>query len=437
MKPLAYRMRPQTLDQVVGQQHLIGPGKIIRRMVEARLLSSMILYGPPGIGKTSIASAIAGSTKYAFRKLNAATDGKKQLQQVAAEGKMSDTVILLLDEIHRLDKTKQDFLLPLLESGQVILIGATTENPYISISPAIRSRCQIFELKPLSAQDASNAIDRALTDKENGLGNYHVELTDDARALLIEKGNGDLRSTLNSLELAVLSTKQELKDNHQDTDSIVITQQEMADSIQMKVQNFDSSGDGHYDLVSAFQKSIRGSDTDAALHYLARLIESGDLISICRRLSVIAYEDVGLANPSAAEHAILAIQAAQTLGFPEARIPLANAVIELTLSPKSNSAITAIDRAIDDVKNKNIGSIPANLKDAHYAGAKKLGHGVNYIYPHDFENDWVAQQYLPDNLLTASYFTPKGNSKVEERYKLIYQKLKKMQRDNLSKHHNR
>ena len=436
MKPLAYRMRPQNLDQVVGQQHLIGPGKIIRRMVEARLLSSMILYGPPGIGKTSIASAIAGSTKYAFRKLNAATDGKKQLQQVAAEGKMSGTVILLLDEIHRLDKTKQDFLLPLLESGQIILIGATTENPYISISPAIRSRCQIFELKPLSAQDASSAIDRALTDKENGLGNYPVELTDDARSLLIEKGNGDLRSTLNSLELAVLSTKQELKDNHQDTDSIVITQQEMADSIQMKVQNFDSSGDGHYDLVSAFQKSIRGSDTDAALHYLARLIESGDLISICRRLSVIVYEDIGLANPSAAEHAILAIQAAQTLGFPEARIPLANAVIELALSPKSNSAITAIDRAIDDVKNKNIGSIPVNLKDAHYSGAKKLGHGVNYIYPHDFENDWVAQQYLPDNLLNASYFTPKGNSKVEERYKLIYQKLKKMQHENLNKHSN-
>lgn len=436
MKPLAYRMRPQNLDQVVGQQHLIGPGKIIRRMVEARLLSSMILYGPPGIGKTSIASAIAGSTKYAFRKLNAATDGKKQLQQVAAEGKMSGTVILLLDEIHRLDKTKQDFLLPLLESGQIILIGATTENPYISISPAIRSRCQIFELKPLSAQDASSAIDRALTDKENGLGNYPVELTDDARSLLIEKGNGDLRSTLNSLELAVLSTKQELKYNHQDTDSIVITQQEMADSIQMKVQNFDSSGDGHYDLVSAFQKSIRGSDTDAALHYLAKLIESGDLISICRRLSVIAYEDIGLANPSAAEHAILAIQAAQTLGFPEARIPLANAVIELALSPKSNSAITAIDRAIYDVKNKNIGSIPVNLKDAHYSGAKKLGHGVNYIYPHDFENDWVAQQYLPDNLLNASYFTPKGNSKVEERYKLIYQKLKKMQHENLNKHSN-
>lgn len=431
MKPLAYRMRPQNLDQVVGQQHLIGPGKIIRRMVEARLLSSMILYGPPGIGKTSIASAIAGSTKYAFRKLNAATDSKKQLQQVAAEGKMSGTVVLLLDEIHRLDKTKQDFLLPLLESGQIILIGATTENPYISISPAIRSRCQIFELKPLSSEDASHAIDRALTDKENGLGNYQVKLTDDARKLLIEKGNGDLRSTLNSLELAVLSTKQELKDNHQDDSQITITQQEMADSIQMKVQNFDASGDGHYDLVSAFQKSIRGSDTDAALHYLARLIESGDLISICRRLTVIAYEDIGLANPPAAQHAITAINAAQTIGLPEARIPLANAVIELALSAKSNSAMTAIDAAINDVRTKKIGSIPDNLKDAHYSGAKKLGHGLNYIYPHDYQNDWVAQQYLPNNLKNVSYFAPKGNSKIEARYKAIYQKLRQMQRDNL------
>lgn len=433
MKPLAYRMRPKNLDQVVGQQHLIGPGKIIRRMVEARLLSSMILYGPPGIGKTSIASAIAGSTKYAFRKLNAATDGKKQLQQVAAEGKMSGTVILLLDEIHRLDKTKQDFLLPLLESGQIILIGATTENPYISISPAIRSRCQIFELKPLSAQDASHAIDRALSDKENGLGNYNVSLTDDARQLLIEKGNGDLRATLNSLELAVLSTKQELKDQNKDDSTILITQKEMADSIQMKIQHFDANGDGHYDLVSAFQKSIRGSDTDAALHYLARLIESGDLISICRRLSVIAYEDIGLANPQAAEHAIAAIQTAQTLGFPEARIPLANAVIELALSAKSNSAMVAIDKALNDVRNKKIDSIPDHLKDAHYSGAKKLGHGIDYIYPHDYQNDWVAQQYLPNNLLNVNYFSPKGNSKIEERYKLIYQKLKKMQLDKLSK----
>ncbi|MDF7672141.1 replication-associated recombination protein A [Lactobacillus sp. ESL0701] len=433
MKPLAYRMRPQNLDEVVGQQHLIGPGKIIRRMVEAKLLSSMILYGPPGIGKTSIASAIAGSTKYAFRKLNAATDSKKQLEQVAAEGKMSGTVILLLDEIHRLDKTKQDYLLPLLESGQIILIGATTENPYISISPAIRSRCQIFELKPLAENDVAQAIKRALTNKQNGLGEYQVKLTDDAEKLLIQKGNGDLRATLNGLELAVRSTKQELIAAGKEDTGFTITQQEMADSIQMRSQNFDASGDGHYDLVSAFQKSIRGSDTDAALHYLARLIESGDLVSICRRLSVIAYEDIGLANPAAAQHAIIAIQAAQNLGFPEARIPLANAVIELALSPKSNSAMAAIDAAISDVRQNDIGAIPADLKDAHYSGAKKLGHGTGYTYPHNYPNDWIAQQYLPDQLVGKQYFTPKGNSKIEKALKKQYQILQQMQKDGLNK----
>ena len=434
MKPLAYRMRPHTLDEVVGQQHLIGPGKIIRRMVEAKLLSSMILYGPPGIGKTSIASAIAGSTKYAFRMLNAATDSKKQLEQVAAEGKLSGTVILLLDEIHRLDKTKQDFLLPLLESGEIILIGATTENPYIAISPAIRSRCQIFELKPLAEEDVNQAISRALRDSENGLGSYHVELTDDARKLLIQKGNGDLRTTLNGLELAVRSTKQEkIVAGKNEDDQLIIDQEEMANSIQMRSQNFDAKGDGHYDLVSAFQKSIRGSDTDAALHYLARLIESGDLISICRRLSVIAYEDIGLANPAAVQHAQLAIQAAQSLGFPEARIPLANAVIELALSPKSNSAISAIDQALDDVKNKNYGPIPDDLKDTHYKGAKKLGHGKGYAYPHSFANDWIAQQYLPDNLVGTQYFNPKGNSKIESGLKKQYEILHEMQEKGLKK----
>ena len=434
MKPLAYRMRPHTLDEVVGQQHLIGPGKIIRRMVEAKLLSSMILYGPPGIGKTSIASAIAGSTKYAFRMLNAATDSKKQLEQVAAEGKLSGTVILLLDEIHRLDKTKQDFLLPLLESGEIILIGATTENPYIAISPAIRSRCQIFELKPLAEEDVNQAISRAIRDSENGLGSYHVELTDDARKLLIQKGNGDLRTTLNGLELAVRSTKQEkIAAGKNEDDQLIIDQEEMANSIQMRSQNFDAKGDGHYDLVSAFQKSIRGSDTDAALHYLARLIESGDLISICRRLSVIAYEDIGLANPAAVQHVQLAIQAAQSLGLPEARIPLANAVIELALSPKSNSAISAVDQALDDVKNKNYGPIPDDLKDTHYKGAKKLGHGKGYAYPHSFANDWIAQQYLPDNLVGTQYFNPKGNSKIESGLKKQYEILHEMQEKGLKK----
>lgn len=433
MKPLAYRMRPTNLEEVVGQKHLIGPGKIIKRMVEAKLLSSMILYGPPGIGKTSIASAIAGSTKYAFRKLNAATDGKKELQQVAQEGKLSGTVILLLDEIHRLDKVKQDYLLPLLESGQIILIGATTENPYISISPAIRSRTQIFELHPLTDKEIGQAVDRALQDERNGLGKYHASLEADARKLLIEKGNGDLRATLNALELAVLSTQKENVNQDKTSNTTIIHTKDIADSIQVKIQNFDSSGDGHYDLISAFQKSIRGSDTDAALHYLAKLIDSGDLISICRRLMVIAYEDIGLANPAACQHAVIAVQAAQQLGLPEARIPLADAVIELSLSPKSNSGISAIDHALDDIRNKNTGQIPTNLKDAHYKGAEKLGHGANYIYPHDFSNDWVAQQYLPDEIKNVEYFKPKGNSKIEESLKKTYHNLKNMQQKGTSK----
>lgn len=431
MQPLAYRMRPKNLDEVVGQEHLVGNKKIIRRMVEAKLLSSMILYGPPGIGKTSIASAIAGSTKYAFRKLNAATDTKKDLQIVAEEGKMSGTVILLLDEIHRLDKTKQDFLLPLLESGNIILIGATTENPYISISPAIRSRCQIFELHRLKEMDISHAIDRALKDSKTGLGKYNVELTKDARNLLIEKGNGDLRATLNALELAVLSTKEEKQENADN--KLVIDKAEMQDSIQFKSQNYDANGDGHYDLLSAFQKSIRGSDTDAALYYLGNLCESGDLVAICRRLLVIAYEDVGLANPPACSRAVNAVQAAQMVGLPEARIILSNAVIELCLSPKSNSAITAIDSAISDIQNKQNDPIPDSLKDAHYKGAATLNHGVSYLYPHDFQGDWIAQQYLPNNLKNVSYFNPKGNSKVEDALKRQYLRLKKMQKDGLQK----
>lgn len=431
MQPLAYRMRPKNLDEVVGQEHLVGNKKIIRRMVEAKLLSSMILYGPPGIGKTSIASAIAGSTKYAFRKLNAATDTKKDLQIVAEEGKMSGTVILLLDEIHRLDKTKQDFLLPLLESGNIILIGATTENPYISISPAIRSRCQIFELHRLKKNDISRAIDRALKDSEIGLGKYNVDLTKDARNLLIEKGNGDLRATLNALELAVLSTKEEKQPKSDD--KLVIDKTEIQNSIQFKSQNYDANGDGHYDLLSAFQKSIRGSDTDAALYYLGNLCESGDLAAICRRLLVIAYEDVGLANPPVCSRTVNAVQAAQMVGLPEARIILSNAVIELCLSPKSNSAITAIDAAISDIQNKQNDPIPNTLKDAHYKGAQALNHGVSYIYPHDFQGDWIAQQYLPNNLKNVSYFNPKGNSKVEDALKRQYLRLKKMQKDGLQK----
>ena len=426
-QPLAFRMRPRTIEEVVGQQHLVGEGKIIHRMVTAKMLSSMILYGPPGTGKTSIASAIAGSTKYAFRILNAATDSKKDLQIVAEEAKMSGTVVLLLDEIHRLDKTKQDFLLPHLESGRIVLIGATTENPYLSILPAIRSRSQIFEMQPLSEDDMKIAIQRALTDKDRGLGNFDAVLEEDAERQLVYATNGDLRSALNGLELAVKSTLPS------EDGQIHITLPIIEETVQRKALTADKDGDGHYDVISALQKSIRGSDTDAALHYLARLIEAGDLPIISRRLRVIAYEDIGLANPAVAARAITAIDTAEKLGFPEARIPLANAVIELALSPKSNSAYTAIDAALADVRKGGTGDVPDHLKDAHYKGAEKLGHGVDYVYPHGYPGDWVPQQYLPDKLVGKHYFDPAGNSKVEVAYKDQYQKLSDAQRKGLKK----
>lgn len=425
-QPLAYRMRPTKIEEIVGQSQLVGDGKIIQRMVSAKRLSSMILYGPPGTGKTSIASAIAGSSKYAFRMLNAATDSQKDLQIVAEEAKMSGTVVLLLDEIHRLNKIKQDFLLPHLESGQIILIGATTENPYINVTPAIRSRTQIFQVLPLSEEDIKAAVVRALDDKKKGLGNYNVALDDNAMTQLARATNGDLRSALNGLELAVLSTKPSTEDN-----IIHITLPIIEETVQRKAMSADKDGDAHYDVISALQKSIRGSDVDAALHYAARIIESGDLSILARRLTVIAYEDIGLANPAAAEHAFTAIQAAQTLGFPEARIPLANAIIELSLSPKSNSAYKAIDMAIHDIRVGKTSDIPNHLKDSHYKGAAELGHGTTYVYPHDFDNDWVPQQYLPDSISDVKYFEPKGNSKIERSFRDVYNALKSQQKNSL------
>ena len=419
VEPLAYRMRPTNLDEVVGQQDLVGSGKIIRRMVQAKRLSSMILYGPPGIGKTSIASAIAGSTKYHLRILNAATDTKKDLQVVAEEGRMSGTVILLLDEIHRLDKTKQDFLLPHLESGRIILIGATTENPYINISPAIRSRTQIFALHPLAVDDIEQALHRALSDKEKGLGDYPVTISDDTLRVLAQGAHGDLRTALNTLELAVLSTPTDKQD-----DRIHVTEQVIVDSGARPPIAGDKNGDAHYDTISAFQKSIRGSDTDAALHYLAVLTASGDLPSIMRRLLVIAYEDVGMANLPAAARTVTAVQAAERLGLPEGRIPLADAVIELCLSPKSNSGISAVDAALADVSSGKGQKIPAALKDAHYKGAKELGHGTTYKYPHAYPGDWVAQQYLPDDIKTAQYYEPKHNGKYETAFAEQYARLR-------------
>lgn len=415
-QPLAYRMRPRTLDEVIGQEHLVSPGKIINRMVVANQLSSMILYGPPGTGKTSIASAIAGSTKVAFRQLNAATDTKKDLQIVAEEAKMSGSVILLLDEIHRLDKIKQDFLLPHLENGRIILVGATTENPYISINPAIRSRTQIFELKPLSTNDIKKALINAIEDTERGLGKLNLNVSEEALNHFANSTNGDVRSALNALELAAKST--EKSEDGQIHISISIAEE----CIQKKALSYDKDGDNHYDVLSALQKSIRGSDVNASLHYAARLMEAGDLTSLMRRLLVIAYEDIGLGNPQGAARTVSAIQAAERLGLPEARIPLANAIIELALSPKSNTVIRSIDSALADIRNGHVISIPDHLKDAHYSGAHKLGRGIHYKYPHDYPGHYVHQQYLPDSLKNAEYFKGEATSAYEEALIKQYQK---------------
>ena len=416
-QPLAYRMRPTSIDGIVGQQHLVGEGKIIWRMVKAKRLSSMILYGPPGIGKTSIASAIAGSTKYAFRMLNAGTNTKKDLQIVAEEAKMSGSGVLRLDEIHRLDKPKQDFLLPHLESGKIILIGATTENPYISIQPAIRSRSQIFELKPIKPDDIRIALERTLTDEENGLGHLNIKLSEEAMLHFSRTTNGDLRSALNALELAAESTEAD------ETGTVHIPLAIAEECLQRKAMTHDKDGDAHYDVISAFQKSIRGSDVHAALHYLARLVEAGELQIICRRLMIIAYEDIGLANPAGAARAVTAVMAAEKTGFPEARIPLANAVIELCLSEKSNTAYSALDAALADVRAGKGSAVPDHLKDAHYQGAKDLGRGVDYKYPHSYDDGWVKQQYLPDTLINAKYYTPKPSSKFESALAKQYEKF--------------
>ncbi|WP_230980756.1 replication-associated recombination protein A [Rossellomorea arthrocnemi] len=423
IKPLAFKMRPRTIEEIIGQQHLVGEGKIIDRMVKAKQLSSMILYGPPGIGKTSIASAIAGSTKYRFKTLNAVTNNKKDIQIVAEEAKMSGKVILLLDEVHRLDKGKQDFLLPYLENGMITLIGATTSNPYHAINPAIRSRCQIFELKPLSIEEMKIALTRAIEDAERGLGEYSLDVTDEAIEHFAGSSFGDVRSSLNALELAVLSTSP-------GEDGVIHIDVTIAEEcLQKKSFSHDKDGDAHYDVVSAFQKSIRGSDVNAALHYLGRLVEAGDLPSISRRLLVIAYEDVGLANPQAGPRTLAAVETAEKIGFPEARIPLANAIIELCLSPKSNSAISAIDFALADIRKGKSGDVPDHLKDAHYQGAKELGRGIEYKYPHSYESGWVPQTYLPDKLKNAQYYTPKSTGKFEQAIAQVYDKINKQMKN--------
>lgn len=417
-QPLAYRMRPNTIAEIVGQQHIIGEGKLLYRMIKANRLSSIILYGPPGTGKTSIAHVIAKMTNLPFHYLNAVSAGKKEMEQIAGMAKLEGQSIIFIDEVHRFHKGQQDFLLPFLENGLLILIGATTENPYFEINKAIQSRVTILELKYPKPEEIKHVLIRALHDKERGLGNFNIEIDDHCLNFLSEGCNGDIRTALNALELAVLSTEA----NHDGV--IELNLDVLKECMHKKSVAYDKNGDQHYNIISAFQKSIRGSDVHAALHYLARLIEAGDLSIICRRLLVTAWEDIGLANSTVCANVLAAVESAERLGLPEARIPLAVATTELCLTPKSNSAYKGLDRALMDIRTKNIGDIPDHLKDSHYSGAKQLDRGTEYLYPHDF-GGWVYQQYLPNELANRKYYKPRpvGN---EKRLAQLYERIEQL-----------
>jgi putative ATPase len=420
-EPLSVRMRPRTIDEIVGQQHIIGPHTALYKMIKNGHVPSMLLYGEPGIGKTSLAYAIAGTVEREFFAINATVSGKKEMEEIVAQAEMIGNVILFIDEIHRFNKAQQDFLLPNVEKGFITLIGATTENPFHEVNPAIRSRCgQIKQLKRLTKEEIVLLLKRALHDKERGLGMLSVHIDDRLLDMIAVATNGDARSALNVLEGVVYASNE--------TDGIVcVDEQTVLECVENKGFSHDKGGDLYYSLLSAFQKSIRGSDVDAALHYLARLLEGGDLSAICRRLAVIAYEDIGLANPIMGVKVMAAIEAVERLGLPEARIPLSVVTIELCLSAKSNSAYKALDRAISDVRSGKVGEIPNHLKDAHYEGAKVLEHGKGYKYPHDYPNGWVYQQYLPEELVNVQYYVPKESG--DEKYLAkVYARLEELKR---------
>ncbi|NRG34508.1 replication-associated recombination protein A [Niallia circulans] len=418
-EPLAYRMRPTNLDEVVGQKDIIGKTTSLYKMIKNGHVPSMLLYGEPGIGKTSIAFAIAGTTKLPFIALNATTSGKKDVEAVVDEARLTGKVILFLDEIHRFNKAQQDYLLPHVERGDIVLIGATTENPYHDVNPAIRSRCgQIKQLKRLTDDDIEELLHRALQD-EKGLANLSIQISKEQIAKIAKGTNGDARKSLTLLESIVYSSDKE--------DDVFIIKDDTIDQMIEKVGVFgDKKGSHFYNLLSSLQKSIRGSDVDAALYYLAHLLETGDLVAVNRRLLVIAYEDVGLANTSVGNNVLAAVTASERLGLPEARIPLSVAVVEMCLSSKSNAAYKALDAAIADVRNGRVGDIPMHLRDGHYEGSKKLGH-VGYIYPHDFPigtfGGWVDQEYFPEKLKGTQYYHP-TEAGEEKKLGAIYDKLK-------------
>ena len=404
-QPLAYRMRPKTLDQFVGQEHIVGKDKLLYKTIKADRLSSIILWGPPGCGKTSLAKVISETTKYQFKKLNAVTSGVAEIKNAVTEASNpfmnpSGKCILFIDEIHRFNKLQQDALLPYVEDGTVILIGATTENPYFEVNKALISRSMVIKLEPLRKEDIIKVIKNALTSKE-GLGDYNVKISEDTIDRIAEISGGDVRTALNGLEIAVLTTKMNKEGQIEITDEIA------AQSFNKKKSMFDKSGDSHYDNISAMIKSLRGSDADAAVFYLARAIEAGeDPMFLARRLVISAAEDVGLANPEALVIATSAMQAVSMVGMPEGRIILSEAAVYIAKSKKSNATYNAINKAIADVENKDTGTIPMHIRNAPAEGMSDFGYGEGYKYPHDYPGHYVEQQYLPDKMLGTKYYIP-------------------------------
>lgn len=423
--PLAARLRPETLEEIVGQEHIIGEGKLLYRAIKADKISSLIFYGPPGTGKTTIAKVVANTTKAEFKQLNATISGKKDIEEVVEKAKVclgtyDRKTILFIDEIHRFNKAQQDYLLPFVEDGTIILIGATTENPYFEVNNALISRSTIFELKKLTPEDIKKLIYKAISDEVKGMGSYKAEIDEDAAVFLADISEGDARSALNAIELAVLTT------DRSDDGIIHITLDVIGDCVQKRVLRYDKDGDSHYDTISAFIKSMRGSDPDAAVYYLARMLESGESVTfIARRIMICAAEDVGLADPNALTVAVSAANAVHHLGMPEARIPLSEAAIYVATAPKSNAAYIAINEAMSEVRNVRVETIPNHLKDAHYKGAAKFGHGEGYLYAHDFENHYVNQQYLPDELVGTKFYNPTDIG-YEKNIKEYFKKIKKI-----------
>lgn len=423
-EPLAYRMRPTTIEEIAGQKEIIGKDTALYRLIKNGHVPSMLLYGEPGIGKTSLAHAIAGTSSLPFIALNATVSGKKDVEDVVAESRITGKVLLFLDEIHRFNKLQQDTLLPHVESGAIVLIGATTENPYHDVNPAIRSRCgEIKQLKRLEPEDLLDLLHRALQDEGRGLGKMDIEITEEQLGKIAEGVNGDARKALNVLESVVNASDEE--------DGKTIVEDWLIDNLIGRAGLFgDKKGTHFYNLLSALQKSVRGSDVNASIYYLAHLLETGDLIAVSRRLLVMAYEDVGLASPEVGPHVLAATEAAVRLGMPEARIPLANAVIEMCLASKSNSAYSAVDAAIRAINDGKTGDIPMHLRDSHYAGAAALGH-VGYKYPHDTPlgsfGGWVNQQYLPDKVEGTEFYKPVIAGE-EAKLAAIYERMKEFRK---------